>query len=157
MSLEKPLSSARRQAHEKSETVREEVVAAEKRAILSEHRADDFDSVLLIASASRGGSSLLFDTLRHHEGTCSPDGEHGKWYTFNGVCYPEFDSDRVPTDFDDFDREALLTDLLADVGATTADGDRTHRIDDALVRLPLQFPERDLPYGEMRESMLDGP
>ncbi|WP_135303373.1 sulfotransferase family protein [Haloarcula amylovorans] len=156
MSLEQPLNDARQQAQTKSQTVRDEVVSAEKRAILSEHRADDFDSVLLVASASRGGSSLLFDTLRHHERTCSPDGEHGKWYTFNGICYPEFDSDRIPADFDSFDRDALLTDLLADVGATAAEGDRTHRIDDTLVRLPLQFPERDLPYGEMREAMMEG-
>ncbi|WP_245998710.1 sulfotransferase family protein [Halalkalicoccus subterraneus] len=133
-----------------------EVVSEDKRSILSEHRADDFDSILLIVSASRGGSSLLFDTLRHHEGTCSPDGEHGKWYTFNGTCYPAFDSDRIPADFEAFDRERLLTDLLADVGATEASGDRLHRVDDALVRLPLQFPDRELPYGEMREQLLDG-
>lgn len=149
-------SSPRREARRKFEHVREEVVAEEKRSILDDHRADDFDSVLLIASASRGGSSLLFDVLRHHEETCSPDGEHGKWYTFEGVCYPEFDSDVVPREFDEFDRDRLLGDLLSDVGAAAREGDRTHRVDAALLRLPLQFPERDLPYAEMREELLDG-
>ncbi|WP_122090861.1 sulfotransferase family protein [Halalkalicoccus subterraneus] len=156
MSLEDPLSAPHDRAQRKYERVRDGVVPEEKRSILSEHRADDFDSVLLIASASRGGSSLLFDTLRYHEGTCSPDGEHGKWYTFNGICYPTFDSDRVRAEFESFDREKLLTNLLADVGATEASGDRTHRVDNALVRLPLQFPDRELPYGRMRERLLDG-
>lgn len=156
MSLEETPGDPQARAQRKYDHVLEEVVSEEKRSILSDYRADDFDSVLLIASASRGGSSLLFDVLRHHEGTCSPDGEHGKWYTFNGICYPEFDSDHVPREFGSFDREKLLTDLLADVGATEASGDRTHRVDDALVRLPLQFPDRELPYEEVREELLDG-
>ncbi|WP_339103942.1 hypothetical protein [Haloterrigena salinisoli] len=156
MSLEEPLGDPQEQARRKYRHVRENVIADGKRSVLSEHRADDFESVLLIASASRGGSSLLFDVLRHHEATCSPDGEHGKWYTLNGVCYPEFDSDHVPADFESFDRERLLTDLLSDVGATVSDGDRTHRVDNALLRLPLQFPDRDLPYERLRERLLDG-
>lgn len=156
MSLEEPRDDPRAQAQRGYDYVMDEVVSEEKRSILSNHRADDFDSVLLIASASRGGSSLLFDVLRHHEETCSPDGEHGKWYTFNGICYPEFESDHVPAEFESFDREKLLTDLLADVGATEASGDRTHRVDDALVRLPLQFPDREIPYGEVRDELLDG-
>lgn len=147
---------SRRRARREFERVKSEVVSEEKRSVLSDHRADDFESVLLIASASRGGSSLLFDILRHHESTCSPDGEHGKWYTFNGLCYPAFESDRISADFESFDRERLLTDLLADVGATEASGDRTHRIDDALLRLPLQFPDRQIPYERVREELLDG-
>ena len=156
MSLEASLGDPRDQAQRKYEQVTNEVVAGEKRSILSEHRADDFDSVLLITSASRGGSSLLFDILRHHEETCSPDGEHGKWYTLNGICYPAFESDHIPTDFESFDRERLLQNLLADVGATERSGDRVHRIDNALVRLPLQFPDREIPYEQVREELLDG-
>ncbi|WP_241471305.1 sulfotransferase domain-containing protein [Natrinema salifodinae] len=112
--------------------------------------------MLLITSAPRGGSSLLFDILRHHEETCSPDGEHDRWYTLNGVCYPTFESDVVPADFGSFDREKLLTDLLAEVGATDRSGDRTHRVDNTLVRLPLQFPDRELPYKEIHDALLDG-
>lgn len=156
MSVETSEDEARDAARRKFEEVTEEVVSEGKQSILSTHRADDFERVLLVASASRGGSSLLFDTLRHHESTCSPDGEHGKWYTLAGICYPRFESDVIPADFDSFDRERLLTNLLSDVGATERSGDRTHRVDTVLMRLPLQFPDRDLPYGEIRESLLDG-
>ena len=156
MSLEDSLAGPRRQAQRKYEHVKETVVSEAKREILSEYRADDFESVLLVASASRGGSSLLFDVLRHHEATCSPDGEHGKWYTFEGICHPAFDSDRIPADFEAFDRDRLLTNLLADVGATEASGESTHRVDNALLRLPLQFPDRALPYERLREELLGG-
>jgi hypothetical protein len=138
------------------ERVKEDVISDDKRSVLSSHRVDDFDSVLLITSASRGGSSLLFDILRHHDGTCSPDGEHGKWYTLNGICYPAFDSDEIPSDFTAFDREQLLTDILGDVGATTNSGDRTHYVDNILLRLPLQFPRHDIPFRQVREALLDG-
>lgn len=156
MSLEEPPSDFRDRARRNYELVKNEVIAEEKRSVLSEHRIDDFDSVLLITSAPRGGSSLLFDVLRHHEGTCSLDGEHDRWYTLNGICYPAFESDVVPADFESFDRERLLTDLLAEVGATERSGDRTHRVDNALIRLPLQFPGRELPYEEIREALLNG-
>lgn len=136
------------------EHVTENVISSEKQSILSDYRADDFDSVLLITSASRGGSSLLFDILRHHEGTCSPDGEHGKWYTLNSICHPTFESDEIPSDFESFDRERLLTDILSDVGATTDSGDRAHRVDTMLLRLPLQFPHHDIPFEQVREELL---
>jgi hypothetical protein len=140
----------------KYDHVKEDIVSRGKQSILSRYRADDFDRVLLLASASRGGSSLLFDILRHHEGTCSPDGEHGKWYTFNGICYPVFDSDAIPSDFASFNREKLLTDLLSDVGATTTSGNRTHCVDTILLRLPLQFPHHDIPFEQVRDALLDG-
>jgi hypothetical protein len=143
-------------ARRKYEHVKEEVISDTKQSILSNYRVDDFDSVLLITSASRGGSSLLFDILRHHDGTCSPDGEHGKWYTLNEICYPAFESDEIPSDFESFDRETLLTDILGDVGATTEFGDRTHRVDNALLRLPLQFPRHDIPVEQVRDELLDG-
>ncbi|MXV61426.1 hypothetical protein GS429_04980 [Natronorubrum sp. JWXQ-INN-674] len=44
---------------------------------------------------------------------------------------------------------------MFDVDATEASGDRCHRIDNGLVRLALQFPERDLPYERLREAMAD--
>ncbi|MFC4440081.1 MULTISPECIES: sulfotransferase [Natrialbaceae] len=156
MSLEKPPSDFRKQAKENYEFVKSEVVSEEKRSILSEYQIDDFDSVLLITSAPRGGSSLLFDILRHHEETCSLDGEHDRWYTLNGICYPTFESDVIPADFESFDREKLLTDLLTEVGATEPSGDQTHRVDNTVIRLPLQFPDRELPYEEVREELLEG-
>lgn len=156
MNLEESPSDPRDRANRNYEYVKSEVIAGEKRSILSKYRADDFDSVLLIASAPRGGSSLVFDILRHHEETCSSDGEHGQWYTLNGICYPAFESDVVSADFESFDREQLLTNFLADVGATERSGDRTHRVDNALVRLPLQFPNREFPYEQVREELLGG-
>lgn len=143
-------------AQQKYRHIVEDVVSDDKQSILSNYRADDFDSVLLIASASRGGSSFLFDVLRHHERTCSPDGEHGKWYTFNNICYPEFESDEIPSDFESFDRERLLTDILSDVGAATKSGDRTHSADNTLLRLPLQFPYRDISFKQVRNELSDG-
>lgn len=156
MSVEEPPNNFRSKAERNYEHVKNEVISEEKRSILSEHQINDFDSVLLITTAPRGGSSLLFDILRHHEETCSLDGEHDRWYTLNGVCYPTLKSDIVPADFESFDREKLLTNLLAEVGATDRSGDRTHRVDNALVRLPLQFPDRELPYEEIRNALLDG-
>ncbi|PSP88450.1 hypothetical protein BRC90_07570 [Halobacteriales archaeon QS_4_69_34] len=156
MSSEAAIDGPRSVARRRHDRVKAGVVSEEKRSVLSDHRADDFDEVLLVASASRGGSSLLFDILRHHEGTCSPDGEHGKWYTLGGICYPAFESDAIPSDFTSFDREQLLTDVLSDVGAATRSGDRTHRVDDALLRLPLQFPHEDIPVEQVRETLLDG-
>jgi hypothetical protein len=156
MSSEHTMGDLQHVAQQKYDHVKEDVISRDKQAILSRYRADDFDSVLLIASASRGGSSLLFDILRHHEGTCSPDGEHGKWYTLNGICYPAFDSDEISSDFTAFDREQLLTDILGDVGATTNSGDRTHCVDNILIRLPLQFPRHEIPFQQVREELLDG-
>ncbi len=156
MSFEKPSSNLRDQAKRNYEHIKNEVITEDKQAILSNYRIDDFDSVLLITSAPRGGSSLLFDILRHHEETCSLDGEHDRWYTLNGICYPAFDSDVVPARFESFDREQLLTGLLAEVGATERSGDRTHRVDNTLIRLPLQFPDRELPYKQIREKLLKG-
>jgi hypothetical protein len=143
-------------AQRKYDHVKEDVISRDTQSILSRYRVDDFDRMLLLASASRGGSSLLFDILRYHDGTCSPDGEHGKWYTFNGICYPAFESDAIPSDFESFNREQLLTDLLSDVGATTTSGDRTHRVDTILLRLPLQFPHHDIPFEQVRDALLDG-
>jgi hypothetical protein len=156
MSLEESSIDLRDQAKQNYEDVKNTVIAEEKRSFLSKHRIDEFDSVVLITSSPRGGSSLLFDILRHHEETCSPDGEHGRWYTLNGICYPAFKSDVVPANFESFDREKLLTDLLAEVGATERSGDRTHRVDNTLVRLPLQFPDRELPYEQVRKELLEG-
>lgn len=156
VSLEDPPIDHREQAKQNYERIQNEVISDAKQSILSEYRVDDFDSVLFITSAPRGGSSLLFDILRHHERTCSLDGEHDRWYTLNGICYPAFDSDVVPPDFESFDREKLLTDLLAEVGATERSGDRAHRVDNTLVRLPLQFPNRELPYERIREQLLEG-
>ena len=156
MSLEDPPDNLRDRAKRNYERVKNGIIAEEKRSILSEHRVDDFDSVLLIVTAPRGGSSLLFDILRHHEGTCSLDGEHDRWFTLSGICHPALESDVVPADFESFDREELLTDLLAEVGATERSGDRTHRVDNTLVRLPLQFPDRELPYEQIREQLLEG-
>jgi hypothetical protein len=143
-------------AQRKYDHVKEDIVSCDKQSVLSNYRVDDFDRVLLITSASRGGSSLLFDILRHHDGTCSPDGEHGKWYTFNGICYPAFESDGIPSHFESFNREKLLTDLLSDVGATTNSGNRAHCVDTILLRLPLQFPHRDIPFEQVRDALLDG-
>lgn len=156
MSSEHTTGGLRHVAQRKYDHVKEDVVSQDKQAVLSRYRVDDFDSVLLIASASRGGSSLLFDILRHHEGTCSPDGEHGKWYTFNRLCYPTFESDEIPSEFTSFNRDKLLTDLLSDVGATTSAGDRSHRVDNILLRLPLQFPHHDIPFAQVRDELLDG-
>ncbi|WP_227380944.1 sulfotransferase [Haladaptatus halobius] len=156
MSLEDPPSDLRDQAKRNYEHVKNEVITEEKQSILSKYQVDDFNSVLLIVTAPRGGSSLLFDILRHHEGTCSLDGEHDRWYTLNGICYPAFESDVLPADFESFDRKKLLTDLLAEVGATERSGDRTHRVDNTLIRLPLQFPNRDLPYKQIHEKLLEG-
>ena len=64
MSLEESPDDVRARAKRNYERVKREVVTEEKRALLADHRIDDFDSVLLIASAPRGGSSLLFDILR---------------------------------------------------------------------------------------------
>ena len=156
MSLEESPDDVRARAKRKYEQVKSEVVTEEKQALLADHQINDFDSVLLVASAPRGGSSLLFDILRHHEATCSLDGEHDRWYELHGICYPAFDSDVVPADFDTFDQDALMTDLLAEVGATVRTGDRTHRVDNTLLRLPLQFPGLELPYREIRDALLDG-
>ncbi|UHQ98696.1 sulfotransferase (plasmid) [Natrinema zhouii] len=156
MSLEEPPSDHRDQAKQNYEYIKNKVISEEKQSILSKYQVDDFDSVLFITSAPRGGSSLLFDILRHHEGTCSLDGEHDRWYTLNGICHPAFESDIVPADFQSFDREKLLTDLLAEVGTTERSGDRMHRVDNTLIRLPLQFPNRELPYKQIREKLLEG-
>ena len=156
VSYKETTNELRERARENYERVRDEIISAEKRSLLSEYRADDFDSVLFIVTAPRGGSSLLFDILRHHEATCSLDGEHDRWFTLDGIGYPALESDVVPADFDSFDRERLLTDLLAEVGATERSGDLRHRVDNTLIRLPLQFPDRDLPYEQIRDQLLDG-
>jgi hypothetical protein len=153
---EKSSSDLRNQASRNYERIKNDVISEEKRSVLNDHSIDDFENVLLIATAPRGGSSLLFDILRHHEATCSLDGEHDRWYTLNGICYPAFESDVIPGDFGSFDKTKLRTELLAEVGATDQAGDRTHRVDNTLIRLPLQFPNRELPYEWIRKKLLEG-
>lgn len=147
----------RERAQKKFQRVLDNVVSRQKREVLVEYDASDFDQVLLIASASRGGSSLLFDILRHHEEICAPDGEHGKWYTLNGICYPEFESDHIPESYSEFNRQKLLTDLLSDVGATRrGSSDPVYIADNVVLRLPLQFPDRELPYQEIHQDLSQG-
>ena len=114
----------------------------------------DFQKVVIIAGSSRGGTSIFFDTLRNHPDISSPDGEHGKYYTLNNVCYPFHDSDYietstpVPTDLPWF--------MLLDVGRTCLKTEETHYIDNFITRLPMQFFYRIFDFQKIRNEYLNG-
>jgi hypothetical protein len=96
--------------------------------------------IVVILSASRGGSSLLYDTLAQSEYLSSLDGEIEPYYILTGNCFPHNASDalnelRNPGEFRRFIDDEL----------NTADYSERWR-----KRLLLQFPDLDLDTSELR-------
>lgn len=117
------------------------------------NNAADFDEVNIILSASRGGSTFVFETLAKHSKFASPDGEHGKWYRKHNLGYRRFGSDRVPSSFSEYERDKLLSDILSDVGVYVDEEHPVYDFEKNIMRLSLQFPNEAFDMGKPGEAV----
>jgi len=130
-----------------------EILELTDKDVIQDYTVSDFKEVVVIVGSSRGGTSLFFDTLRHHPDFSSPDGEHGKYYTLNDMMYPFLDSDSLPEDAPI--PEELTKFMLLDVGRTSIGGtDEEHFIDNFISRLPMQFYYMNFDYQDIKEEYL---
>jgi len=68
--------------------IRKEVLSILSNPTWTEVTLQDINRVVLILASSRGGSSLLFELLRHTDQILSLDGEHVPFYKLNGYSFP---------------------------------------------------------------------
>lgn len=139
--------------------VRQKILALnselESKRLFFNKKISDFKNVVLVVGSSRGGTSLFFDTLRHHPDFSSSDGEHGKYYTLCNICYPFYDSDYIPRDTD-YNQHGLPYFMLMDVGRTDTTGtEELHYIENFISRLPMQFYYRNFDYQDIAREYLD--
>ncbi|MDA8428454.1 MAG: sulfotransferase [Geobacteraceae bacterium] len=119
----------------------------------------DIRHVVIINSASRSGSSLLFALLSMLPQVCSPNGETNPFYKLN-ISLNDYDphvSDRIPSDLLDtaIDHEGLSRDLLDDLRLAghetiTARIDAERYIDDLILRLLLQWTDLECETAGLR-------
>lgn len=121
----------------------------------------DVRHVLLVLSASRGGSSLLYELLSADECVASLAGEHVPFYRLHGVDATEA-SDR--SDVWDVDRlqspdvaEDIARTLLTEVriGRGTCAPDAPEAIALLAFRLAVQWPELDFSFDELCKRIGD--
>jgi hypothetical protein len=122
----------------------------------------DVRRVVVINSASRSGSSLLYTLLGLLPGVCSPAGEANPFYKLN-TSYDGFNphvSDRIPERLIDsvIDFAGLERDLLSDlrssgVESETARIDAGRYVDDLLLRLMLQWTDIPFDPAELRRCI----
>ena len=143
-----------RSIRERRAWIVENVVGAPRRAFLSKVLLSEVERVCVVLSSSRSGSSLLFRLLSRNKAFLSQDGEHGKYYRLNGICYPRVSSDRIDANFQDYDKELLEWDILSEL-AVPDENNREDEIDRFLLRLPLQFPLKSIDYESLKKRYLD--
>lgn len=112
----------------------------------------DIKNVLVVISASRSGSSLLYHLLSGHPAMLAPQGEEITFYKLAGLgLIDELDaSDAISNSITSrqSEREALAMDILRDTGHPYARTDNQdfpvdHYLVDSVQRLILQWPEID--------------
>jgi hypothetical protein len=110
----------------------------------------DVKNVVVINSASRSGSSLLFATLKKNPNFYSLSGEDVPFFKLNGLSGDAFPSDEISKEFKDANSCAvgISRDFLSDFSiasnhnAIFKDNNLLDRyIDDLALRLPLQWPQ----------------
>jgi len=122
----------------------------------------DARRVVIINSASRSGSSLLYALLGRLPGVISLTGEASPFYKLNtGITgFNPHDSDRIPTELLDaaIDFPGLCRDFLSDLYThetvtETSEIDADSYIDDLALRLSLQWAELSLDEAPLRNCI----
>jgi hypothetical protein len=110
----------------------------------------DVEKTVVINSASRSGSSLLYAILRNVPQVYSLSGEAVPFYKLNGFSRDSYDSDVIdPAALDNKDnRDNLSRDLMGDLSLGPAENDILSSgrlledyIDELALRFPLQWPQ----------------
>ncbi|HBL16048.1 MAG: hypothetical protein A2X36_04055 [Elusimicrobia bacterium GWA2_69_24] len=120
----------------------------------------DVRKVVLILSAPRSGSSLLYALLKRLPQVYSLSGECVPFYKLNGLASDLFPSDAIPSgERGAPQRKGLSRDLLSDCGVAGAGKDRSdwgeRFIDELALRLPLQWPRTRFTYEGIRRAAQD--
>jgi len=123
-------------------------------------RLDDVRNVLVIISASRSGSSLLYHLLSSHPDVLAPSGEEITLYKLAGLGAIDSvnDSHAIAEDIplDPAQRDALAFDILSDAGCSHSSAEVDFPIEayitNSVQRLLLQWPETDFDCDELYRS-----
>ena len=123
-------------------------------------RLEDIRNVLVIISASRSGSSLLYHLLSGHPDVLAPSGEEITLYKLAGLgaIYSVNDSHAIAEDIplDPAQRDALAFDILSDAGCSHSAAEVNFPIEayitNSVQRLLLQWPEIDFDCDELYRS-----
>jgi hypothetical protein len=139
---------------------RDSVLVADPRRLHHHASLADVRRVVVINSASRSGSSLLYALLAKLPGVCSPTGEANPFYKLN-TRYVGFDphvSDRIPdgllgrvVDFGGLERDFLADIWPAGEETETSRIDDGRYCDDLLLRLLLQWTDIPFDLAELRD------
>lgn len=116
----------------------------------------DIKKIVVIAAASRSGSSLLFSLLKKMPGVYSLSGESVPFYKINGFSSDAFSSDEIPGEVSSdknklsgFSRDFLSDFSLAAQASPIIEEENTRKryIHDLALRFSLQWPEIDFSPG----------
>jgi hypothetical protein len=122
----------------------------------------DVQRVVIINSASRSGSSLLYALLGKLPGVISLTGEAAPFYKLNSRvnAFNPHDSDRIPSELLDqaIDFPGLSRDFLADISPAETEGitrriDGDRYIDDLMLRLVMQWTDLELDGETLRRCV----
>ena len=125
------------------------------------HSLYDVKRVVIIASASRSGSSLLFDTLKRFPNIYSLTGESVPFFKLNEFVTEASPSDAISRNYTTETIRNLSRDLLSDLAIWSRyqrvyDHTMTAKyITDLILRFSLQWPQIDLDYIRFKELALE--
>jgi hypothetical protein len=133
----------------------ERIAARDPNQIWLRASTKDVKRVVVIAAASRSGSSLLFTLLKKIPCIYSLSGESVPFYKLNGFSSDTFFSDQIPAgvSLGQEQRLSLSRDLLSDISLTAAENGAIREesalscyIDDLALRFSLQWPAAGFTY-----------
>jgi hypothetical protein len=140
----------------------EEINKKDKYRLWSNSTLRNVREAIVISSASRSGSSLLFSILKKIPQLYSLSGESVPFYKLNGLSSDTFLSDEIPQEVIE-KREytlGLSRDFLSDFSSGDDPGDifsdkklLGQYIEDLTLRFPLQWPQVNFSYGLLRRAI----
>lgn len=120
---------------------------------------NEIRKVVIINSAPRSGSSLLFAILKNIPDLYSSSGESTPFYKLNGLSFGTFLSDEIPEEFKGVDTRAsgMSRDFLSSFSIASSQNNiftdsklLDRYIDDLTLRFSLQWPQVDFSYDVFR-------
>jgi len=141
---------------------RREILGRQREAPILQCSLADVRRVVIINSASRSGSSLLYALLGRLPGLLSLTGEAAPFYKLNSRVegFNPHASDRIPTellgrviDFPGLSRDFLADLYPAETEQSTAGIDADRYIDELMLRFSLQWPDLELEEEPLRRCI----
>jgi len=121
---------------------RDDLFALAENPAWAEITTKDIQTIVVILSSSRSGSTLLAELLKQAPQILSLQGEHVPFYKLNGYSFPanQLESDRlVQTPLGNFPE--ISRDFLSEIGGGTIAGDFRPFACAVVLRLILQWPQ----------------